>query len=457
MTQVKYLLSVALGCVIAAPAFSAPTADETSQIGKSLTEFGATIAANADGSIPAYDPAKALNKAPAGYAPIDPKGGFPYVDPYAGEKPILTITAKNMDQYLDKLDDGNKSLLARYPEYRIDVYPTHRSAPPLPKWARDNTLNNIGKPRLEGDGTGLADAHAQVPFPIPKTGSEAMWNFNTRFFRPYETGNFVTYLIDSAGQKTLVTDSSVYYEHEYWDNSKTSSEFSNRLLNVNNAPAAKSGSKDMRFSPLRMDEKADSAWSYSPGQRRVRLAPEFKYDTVAAQYGGLITFDEINGFDGKMDRFDFKLVGKKEMYIPYNSYRTSGAATDDLVRSGYANPDLMRWELHRVWVVEATLKPGQRHANPRKMFYLDEDSWSMAVYNSYDAAGKLHRSQNFASFVAYDDVPMIRSESVVMYDHSKGNYALASMSGGTRTGWHAAEPFSPNLLSSAAMAGAGIR
>lgn len=457
MTQMKYLFSIALGYAMVTQSFAAVTPEQASQIGKTLTEFGATVAGNSDGSIPAYDPAKTLSKPPAGYAPLDAQGGLPYIDPYASEKPLFSITGKNMDQYADKLDDGNKSLLTRNPQYRIDVYPTHRSAPQLPQWARENTVKNIGKPHLEGDETGLADAHAQIPFPIPGTGAEAMWNFNTRFFRSYETGNFTTFLVDSAGQKTQVTDSSVAYEHEYWDNSKTSSEFSSRLLNTNNGPAAKSGSKDMRYTPLRMDEKADSAWSYSPGQRRVRLAPEFKYDTVSAQYGGVITFDEINGFDGKMDRFNFKLVGKKEMYIPYNSYRTSAAKTDDLIGQGFANPDLLRWELHRVWVVEATLKPGQRHTNPRKLFYLDEDSWAMAMYDSYDAAGKLHRSQSFVSFVAYDNVPMIRSEGVVMYDHSKGNYALASMAGGTRTGWRVSAPFSPNQLSAAAMAGAGIR
>ncbi|WP_171049562.1 MULTISPECIES: DUF1329 domain-containing protein [Pseudomonas] len=457
MNYKKYLLSIAVSYAFAGQGFAAPSADEIKQIGSTLTEFGATIAGNSDGSIPAYDPAKALTKPPAGYSPRQAAGGFPYVDPYAGEKPLFSITSKNLAQYADKVDDGNKALLAQYPDYRLDVYPTHRSAPPLPKFAHDNTLNNIAKPHLEGEGTGLADAHAQVPFPIPKTGNEAMWNFVVRFFRPYESGNFATYLIDSAGEKTLVTDSTVFYEHEYWDPSKTSSDYANRLVNNNKAPAAKSGSKDMRYTPLRLDIKSDSAWSYSPGQRRVRLAPEFKYDTVSAQYGGLITFDEITGFDGKQDRFEFKLIGKKEMYVPYNTYRTASAKLDELVKSGFVNPDKVRWELHRVWEVEATLKSGQRHTNPKKRFYLDEDSWNMAMYNSYDAAGKLHHSQNFVLFVGYDDVPMMRSEGVLIYDHSKRNYALASLPFDTRTGWYAVPPFSPNLLSPSAMAGAGIR
>ncbi|UXJ50254.1 DUF1329 domain-containing protein [Pseudomonas citronellolis] len=457
MNYKKYLLSIAISYAFAGLGLAAPSADEIKQIGTTLTEFGATIAGNSDGSIPAYDPAKALTTPPAGYSPRQAAGGFPYVDPYASEKPLFSITSKNMAQYADKLDDGNKALLERYPDYRIDVYPTHRSAPLLPQWARDNTVKNITKPHLEGDGTGLVDAHGQTPFPIPKNGNEVMWNFLLRFFRPYEVGNFATYLIDRAGEKTLVTDSTVYYEHEYWDPSKSSSEYGTRLINVNKAPAAKSGSKDMRYTPLRMDVKSDSAWSYSPGQRRVRLAPEFKYDTVAAQYGGLITFDEISGFDGKQDRFDFKLIGKKEMYIPYNTYRTASAKIDDLVGNGFVNPDKVRWELHRVWVVEATLKPGQRHTNPKKRYYFDEDSWHMALYNSFDAAGKLHHSQNFLLLVGYDNVPQMRSDGVLMYDHSKGAYAAASLPFDTRTSWYAVPPFSPNFMSPSAMAGSGIR
>src|SRR5215510_14679465 len=155
MKQAKYLLTLAVGYALAGQALAAGP-EAANQIGKTLTEFGATIAGNADGSIPAYDPAKALTKAPAGYQPKDPRGGLPYVDPYAGEKPLYSITSKNVAQYADKLDDGSKALLQRNPDYRIDVYPTHRSAPPLPQWARENTIKNIAKPRLEGNGAGLA-------------------------------------------------------------------------------------------------------------------------------------------------------------------------------------------------------------------------------------------------------------------------------------------------------------
>src|SRR5690606_5699841 len=128
------------------------------------------------------------------------------------------------------------------------------------------------------------------------------------------------------------------------------------------------------------------AWSYIPGQRRVRQAPEFTYDTVST-LSGVLLFDEINGFDGKMDRFDFELVGRKEMIVPYNAYRRwAGAAQDSYVGS-LVKPELRRYELHRVWVVEATLKEGKRHTQKKKVFYLDEDSWTMLAYEAYDHQG----------------------------------------------------------------------
>ena len=91
MNYKKYLLSIAVSYAVAAQGFAA-SADDARQIGSTLTEFGATIAGNADGSIPAYDPAKALTKPPAGYSPRQAGGGFPYVDPYAADKPLFSIT-----------------------------------------------------------------------------------------------------------------------------------------------------------------------------------------------------------------------------------------------------------------------------------------------------------------------------------------------------------------------------
>jgi len=84
-------------------------------------------------------------------------------------------------------------------------------------------------------------------------------------------------------------------------------------------PPAQVGTMQLRYQYSRMDLKGQPTWSYIPGQRRVRMAPEFTYDGVAPSVGGVLLYDEINGFDGKMDRFDFKLLGRKEMFVPYNN------------------------------------------------------------------------------------------------------------------------------------------
>ena len=69
----------------------------------------------------------------------------------------------------------------------------------------------------------------------------------------------------------------------------------------------------MLVDPLDIGTKDRRAWSYLPGQRRVKVAPDLAYDTPNPGTAGATTFDDTFIFNGSMDRFDFKLVGKKEM------------------------------------------------------------------------------------------------------------------------------------------------
>jgi hypothetical protein len=435
---------------------AAPTAAEAAELGTSLTDIGAVKAGNADGSIPAFDPAKAIVKPVEPYKPVSPAGGFPYTDPFAAEKPLFTITAANMAQYAAKLDDGTRYLLTKYPDYRIDVYPSHRTAL-LPEWVRENTVKNAARPKLVGDGDGVVDAHAQIPFPIPKSGKEAMWNAQLRYAAPFERADsYGTWLVDSAGNKTNIYKAQVDYERAYWNADAKNPEYFLRLINTNTAPPAKAGEIQMRFNPLRMDTTDQNAWTYSPGQRRVRLAPEFKYDTVAATAGGIELYDEIMGFDGRMDRFDFELRGRREMFIPYNAYKAFQTPIDTLLGKSFVNPDSLRWELHRVWVVEATLKKGARHVYSKRDFFFDEDSWCFAAYNAYDQAGKLYRSSYWPLYVAQEQ-QAVRCDSQVFYDHSKGNYAISGWVADGMTGWHKRDPIPANKFSPDAMAGAVVR
>jgi len=179
----------------------------------------------------------------------------------------------------------------------------------------------------------------------------------------------------------------------------------------------------MRQQFLRKDLKGAPAYGYTPGQRRVRLAPEFAYDGVSIPSGGVLLYDEIQGFDGAMDRFDFKLIGRQELYIPYNAYKFYMSGAREMMGPKHVKPEYLRWELHRVWKVEATLKPGERHVEKTKVFYIDEDTWNIISYYALDNAGKIYHV-NWMPGVGLWPHRDYRAGTFYLSDLSKGNYIV---------------------------------
>ncbi|MCY1446364.1 hypothetical protein D9M71_629250 [compost metagenome] len=135
-------------------------------------------------------------------------------------------------------------------------------------------------------------------------------------------------------------------------------------------------------------------------------------------------FDELQMFSGSQSRFDYKLIGRKEMYIPYNAYKFYfDCKQDEQFQKSHANPACERWELHRVWVVEATLKPGQRHVYSKRTYYLDEDTFGIGLYDAWDKSGALYRSIFLSGVQLYDKNIPYNVKNVV-YDFNKGMWAL---------------------------------
>ncbi|EIK52935.1 hypothetical protein YO5_04659 [Stutzerimonas stutzeri TS44] len=427
-------LQVALGLMlsgISSLSMAAVSAEEAAKLGDTLTRVGAIAAGNEAGTIPAYE--GGLRTAPPGF---EPDSGV-WVDPFANEKPLFRITAENMAEHADKLSDGQKEVLKRNPDYYMDIYPTHRTAA-YPEEALQATVRNATECETKKDGLAVeTDCRGGIPFPIPQTGNEVMWNQLLR----YNDGKFGTttsasnsWIIDSNGGVTMASQQATFTERPFYqvDIDGRDPMMAFRTYSITKQPARKAGELTGLIDYLDPTAKPRRAWSYTPGQRRVKLAPEFAYDTPVASMGGLELFDELFMFSGVQDRFDFKLVGKKEMYIPYNSYKFYFDCKDQLQKA-HTNPACERWELHRVWEVEATLKPGKRHVYSKRTYYLDEDTYGAGLYDAWDQGGKLYRAMMLGGVQFYDhDIPYIVKHSI--YDFNKGMYGVINdaMNGGYR-------------------------
>jgi hypothetical protein len=408
---------------ISMPAIAAVTAEEAKQLGTTLTEFGAIKAGNKEGTIPAYT--GGLTKAPAGYKA---DSGF-WVDPYKDEKPLFRIDAKNAAQYADKLSEGQKMLMKKHPTtYYIDVYPSHRSAA-FPDKILKATVRNATTCKALKENLAIDPAcRGGLPFPMPKNGYEVMWNLQLAYAGEMGTTTEMSksWVVDSGGKVTMTAEQSTVQEKPYYQVSTADRDpnMYSRAFSVTRGPSRRAGEASGLLDYLDPTEKPRRAWSYTPGQRRVKLAPEFAYDTPVSSQGGVTLFDELFLFSGKMDRFDFKLVGKKEMYIPYNGYKYYFECTEtDQFKAAHVNPDCERHELHRVWVVEATLKPGQRHVYSKRIYYVDEDAPNAGMFDAFDQSGTLYRS-SFISFVQLYDVTVPYAVKNSVYDFNKGMYAL---------------------------------
>ena len=163
----------------------------------------------------------------------------------------------------------------------------------------------------------------------------------------------------------------------------------------------------------------------NPGQRRVRRAPNIAYDNPGTASDGLRTNDNLDLFNGSPDRYDWELVGKKEVYVPYNAYgfARGDLKLDDILKPGHIEQDLARYELHRVWVVEARLKEGVTHVYSRRTMYFDEDSWNLVLVDHYDGRGELWRPSE-SHVVNYYEVPCLTGLFNVIYDLPSGRYLV---------------------------------
>jgi hypothetical protein len=418
MLSRKSMAALALGATFTMPAAAELSAADLAKLGTTLTPVGAEKAGNAAGTIPAWD--GGITRPVAGYT----NGGY-YPDPYPSDRPLFTIDQGNVDRYKDNLSPGQIAMIRKYPDYKIVVYPTRRSAS-FPQCHYNETKECAAKAKLAPGGNGVVGCLGGIPFPIPKDGNEAIWNHELRYAGDTYGMNWDQAAVTRTGDYALVKFE-YEYDFSYGNCSKPLAQREpNKKLNYLQsvtAPARLAGAILLVHETVDQAKEPRSAWTYNPGQRRVRLAPNVAYDNPGTAADGLRTNDDFGMYNGATDRYDWKLVGKKEMYVPYNSYRLSdqNLKYSDVLKPGHINQDLARYELHRVWVVDATLKQGTSHIYARRTFYIDEDSWAILLIDKYDARGELWRTAEYHNQNWYN-VPMFYGSVEVHNDLQSGRY-----------------------------------
>ncbi|WP_179405091.1 DUF1329 domain-containing protein [Burkholderia guangdongensis] len=414
--------SVMAACaIVATTSFSKISEDDLKVLDSTLTPMGAQRAASKDDGVPAWT-GKWLGTPPD----VQYKRGNRYPDPFANEKPLFTITAENMAQYADHLTDGQKAMLKRYPTtFKIPVYPSHRDFryddsvyKDIRKYAPDSTMTS--------DTNGLTNAPPQVPYPIPKTAAELLWN--QRFSSAIGTEQAI------YDQAVVYPGGDIAWGKVRYDiySPRNDGKFDPKV-DINNRsyyrvstelPLSDRGTLTVGYENWDKAgaDNTSRTWVYNPGTRRVRQAPEYGYDQPQGP-GGFRTVDDDRLFNGSGERYDWKILGKREIYVPYDNYKIMDPSVkySDLLTKGHENPAYMRYELHRVWVLQATLKSGFRHQYAKRELYLDEDSWIAVLADNYDARGQLWRTNIATTMYAFDAKTFYPS-TVFYHDLISGAY-----------------------------------
>lgn len=380
----------------------ADSAQDAARLGADLTCLGAEKAGNADGSIPEFS-GKWLGVPPH----VDFKGtGHHPVDPYPEEKPLFVITASNMHEHEQFLTDGMKALFKLYPDtFQMPIYPSHRDFR-FNDSICEATRANVGYAKLVDDGEGVVAKTGGTPFPIPKTGVELLKNASLFTLRPWTE----EYTSDNA---YVLKDGKVNWGRVYSKNlaphlkpGYIGDTVGNSAFYLNETLLPQRDKGEVNTGTEYWNDKTEprQSWRYDPGTRRVRQAPGYGFDMAFPGTGGTITVDEVRLFNGSGQRYDWTIVGKQELYIPYNTYRLHSGEIkyDEMLTPNHLNPKFMRYEKHRVWVLEGTLKSSFRHLYGKRRMYIDEDTWFPIVGDNYDNRGELWRTSMVNYFYAYE-------------------------------------------------------
>ncbi len=404
-------------------AFAKVGGEQAARLDKDLTPLGAERAGNAAGTIPAWEGGLVQSN-----NAFDSALG--YQDPFAADKPLFTITAANAEQYRAQLSPGQLAMLKRFPDtWKLPVYPSHRSAS-YPQRVYAAIKANAQSATLIEGGNGLADFKNATPFPIPQSALEVLWNHLVRYRGDSVKRHYAQAVPQANGDYFITKIKDLFLFNQAAG--KADQENGNVLFYFRQsvlAPARLAGTELLVHETVNQVKEPRLSWLYASGQRRVRRAPNVAYDSPGTASDGMRTTDNFDMFSGAPDKYDWQLLGKQELYVPYNSYKFAAKSNKyaDIVKPGHVNPELLRYELHRVWHVRASLKAGMRHQYKQRDFYFDEDSYQILVVDHYDNRDKLWRVGESYT-INYYDQPLVWTKGDAVYDLISGRYVIGILS-----------------------------
>jgi hypothetical protein len=375
-----------------------------------LTPVGAERAGNQDGSIPAWTGTT-----------IDADNAF------ADEQPLLIVTAENYQKYEARLPEGQKALFKKYPDYRMAVYPTHRTAT-LPDSLYRNIFANATRAHAgpRGIGEGVAGAVGGIPFPIPQNGTEVVWNHLLAYWGPAREDHIRNYFVSADGTLTLTNQYHEIVDFPYYAPGATPESFGDYYYTrreISDGPPNLAGRGYLLWQPIDLARTPVQAWQYLPREHRVRKSPLLSHDTPTPDGAGIESFDDYYLFSGSPDRYEFTLIGKAEMYIPYNNNRFYQQKIAAMAGPRHLDDKALRYELHRVWVVDGVLAAGKHHLAPHRRLYIDEDSWFAVYCDIWDQDGRLWKFSH-GTMLTVPSLPAVVLGSQVTYDLQSGGYFI---------------------------------
>jgi hypothetical protein len=416
------VLVVGAAGLLAGPCFAKVSPEEAAKLGKELTPIGAEKAGNGDGSIPAWTPLP-------GGGPLT--GAYPTNPEIDGEKPLFTITKANLSKYQDKLSEGHKYLLKTFDDYKMNVYPSHRIAS-WPDFIYKATYQNALTCEMIGTDT-PDNCKLGFPFPIPKTGAEPIWNHKLKWRGEAVTryNNQMIVQPDGKYQLTKVVEDVEFHYASLKKPIPLTKSYGEFLFYLSKtvAPPRMAGTFILVHEKAGTGAAGRAAWLYSPGLRRIRRAPTVCCDNPYEGTDGHQFYDQVDMFNGVLERYNWKLIGKKEYYVGYNGHKLAGPTVKfkQMAAPRHLNQNLPRYELHRVWVVEATLKAGTNHTFKKRVMYVDEDGWNVVAVDDYDKRDQLYQFQE-GHYIWAPNIQAGTTIPEIIYHFDSGRYFVTAMS-----------------------------